>query len=56
MLWYKSWLETRSRFLTGVVLMVLSACGTVLYYPQVLKLLPMADAVEATGAIGRVIR
>ena len=30
MLWYKSWLETRWRFLIGLVLLMLSACGTVL--------------------------
>ena len=26
MLWYKSWLDTRSRFLIGLVLLMLSAC------------------------------
>ena len=34
MLWYKSWLETRWRFLIGLVLLMLSACGTVLAYPR----------------------
>ena len=43
MIWYKSWLDTRSRFMVGLVLLVLSACGTVFYYPQVLKLMPMAN-------------
>jgi len=56
MLWYKSWLDTRSRFLVGLVLLVLSACGTVFYYPQVLKLMPMASTIEASGDLGRRIR
>ena len=56
MLWYKSWLDTRSRFLIGLVLLVLSACGTVFYYPQVLKLMPMAGTIDASGELGRRIR
>jgi len=56
MIWYKSWLDTRSRFLVGLVLLVLSACGTVFYYPQVLKLIPMANSIEASGELGRRIR
>jgi hypothetical protein len=53
MLWYKSWLETRWRFVIGLVLLMFSACGTVLAYPQVVKLLPLAPAVDASGEIGR---
>jgi hypothetical protein len=53
MLWYKSWLETRSRFLIGLVLLMGSAIGTVYTYPQVLKLMPMVPAVAADGEIGR---
>jgi ABC-2 type transport system permease protein len=56
MLWYKSWLDTRSRFLVGLVLLVLSACGAVFYYPQVLKLMPVASTIEASGELGRRIR
>lgn len=56
MIWYKSWLDTRSRFLVGFVLLVLSACGAVFYYPQVLKLLPMASTIETSGELGRRIR
>ncbi len=37
MLWYKSWLETRWRFLIGLGLLMFSACGTVLDYPQVVR-------------------
>ena len=53
MLWYKSWLETRWRFVIGLVLLVLSACGTVFSYPQVVKLLPLAPGTQAGGEIGR---
>jgi len=53
MLWYKSWLETRWRFLIGLGLLMLSACGTVLTYPQVVKLLPLAPTADVSGEIGR---
>src|SRR6185436_2424177 len=53
MLWYKSWLETRWRFVIGLVLLMLSVCSTVLTYPQVIKLLPLASTVDASGEIGR---
>jgi hypothetical protein len=53
MLWYKSWLETRSRFLIGLVLTVLSAASTVLVYPEVVKLLPLVPEVDPGGLIGR---
>ena len=53
MLWYKSWLETRWRFLIGFAVLMLSACGTVFVYPEVVKLLPMASKVERSGEIGR---
>jgi len=53
MLWYKSWLETRWRFAIGLVLLMLSVCSTVLTYPQVIKLLPLASTVDPSGEIGR---
>jgi hypothetical protein len=58
MLWYKSWLETRWRFLIGLVLLICSALSTVFTYPQVVKLLPMAEhlPVNVSGEIGRRIR
>ena len=56
MLWHKSWVETRSRFLIGLTLLMLSTCGAVLYYPQVMKLLPMASTVDTGGELGRRIR
>jgi len=42
MLWYKSWLETRWRFLIGLVLLMIVAAGTVFDYPAVAKLAPLA--------------
>jgi len=53
MLWYKSWMETRWRFLIGLVSLLCSAMGVVLTYPQVLKLLPAAGRLEMDGSIGR---
>ena len=34
MLWYKSWLDTRWRFLIGLALLMLSAVGVVFDYPR----------------------
>jgi hypothetical protein len=56
MLWYKSWLETRSRFLIGLVLLTLSAAGAVIAYPRVVKLLPLVPTVDVGGEIGRRIK
>ena len=55
MLWYKSWLETRWRFLIGLGLLLCSAAGTVISYPEVLKLLPMVPA-HLGGVLGERIR
>jgi ABC-2 type transport system permease protein len=52
MLWYKSWLETRWRFAIGLVLLTLSACSTVIVYPEVVKLLPLVPD-DLRGEIGR---
>jgi ABC-type transport system involved in multi-copper enzyme maturation permease subunit len=56
MLWHKAWLETRWRFVIGLVLLMMSACGTVLVYPRVLELLDTAPRISASGEIGRQIR
>jgi ABC-2 type transport system permease protein len=56
MLWYKAWLETRWRFVIGLVVLMFSACGTVLAYPRVMELLSSAPTIDASGAIGRQIR
>jgi hypothetical protein len=56
MLWYKTWLETRWRFIIGLAILMLSAAGSVLAYPQLMKLLPSADTLPTTGEVGRRIR
>lgn len=53
MLWYKSWLETRWRFVIGLLLLALSALAIVFAYPQVVKLLPMVSNVDLSGELGR---
>ena len=53
MFWYKSWLDTRWRFLIAFVVLVCSAVLTVLAYPKVLGLLPLAERVDLGGEIGR---
>ena len=55
MLWYKSWLETRWRFLIALGLMMCTAAATVFTYPEVVKLLPLVPA-QGAGEIGRRIR
>jgi ABC-type transport system involved in multi-copper enzyme maturation permease subunit len=56
MLWYKSWLETRWRFLIGLALLICSASAVVMMRPQTLKLLPLAENMDVAGEIGRRIR
>src|SRR5262245_12675929 len=56
MLWHKAWLETRWRFVIGLVVLMLSACGTVIAYPRVMELLDTAPQISASGEIGRQIR
>lgn len=56
MLWYKSWLETRWRFLIGLALLLCSAAATVLTYPKVLQLLTMVPTMELSGEMGRRIK
>jgi hypothetical protein len=56
MLWYKSWLETRWRFVIGLVVLVCSGAAAVLWYPEVVKQLPLAATVDLNGIIGRQIR
>ena len=53
MLWYKAWLETRWRFLIGLLLLVASAIGAVMMYPKVLELMPLATSVDVGGEMGR---
>jgi len=56
MLWYKTWLETRWRFLIGLALFVLSAGGIVYAYPQLMKLMPKVEDLNTDGELGQRIR
>ncbi|HZT77315.1 MAG TPA: hypothetical protein VFA27_11695 [Vicinamibacterales bacterium] len=59
MLWYKSWLETRWRFLIGFALLLMMACSSVASYPRVARLLPdalpLVRDVDTTSVVGRQI-
>ena len=56
MILYKSWLDTRWRFIVGLSVLACSAAGIVLSYPQVMKLMPLAAGFKASGALGEEIR
>ena len=56
MIVYKSWLDTRWRFIIGVVVMMCSAGTSVMLYPEVVALLPLAEKVQFDGALGVEIR
>src|SRR5262249_50339209 len=53
MLWYKAWLETRWRFLIGLLLMLCCAALVVFEYPSVVRLMRQLPAVAADGEVGR---
>jgi hypothetical protein len=53
MLWHKTWLETRWRFVIGLALLAIVACGNVFEYPAVVRLMPLASAIDTSGEIGR---
>jgi hypothetical protein len=56
MLWYKFWLDTRWRFLIGLLLLGGSAFSIVLAYPRVMQLMPMLPSADTGGELGRRIR
>ncbi|HTS51267.1 MAG TPA: hypothetical protein VMH05_25140 [Bryobacteraceae bacterium] len=56
MLWYKSWLETRWQFLTGLIVLFCAAADVVVFWPKVLQLMPLASSIDAGGEIGRQIK
>jgi hypothetical protein len=57
MLWYKSWLDTRWRFLIGFVLMTCAAFFVVGTWPRVKALLPQLSMLDTgSGLIGQKIR
>jgi ABC-type transport system involved in multi-copper enzyme maturation permease subunit len=56
MIVYKTWLDTRWRFVIGLVLMMCSAASAVLAYPTVVDMLPLTEGLEAEGIVGEEIR
>jgi hypothetical protein len=55
MVWYKAWVETRWRFIVGLVLLMMVACGHVLEYPAVAKLTASTQPIADAGATGRLL-
>jgi hypothetical protein len=59
MLWYKSWLDTRWRFLIPLAILVLNIWGLIFEYPHVASLLRTVhlepDALSESGILGRAI-
>jgi len=53
MLWYKTWLDTRWRFLVGLAVLLCSAAGIVLQYPRVVALLGQMSGAPLGGELGR---
>jgi len=53
MLWYKSWLDTRWRFIIGFALCVGGAWLAVFGYPRVTRLIALSPAVDVTTEVGR---
>jgi len=53
MLWYRSWLETRWRFLGGLGLLILSAAGIVFAYRQFAALVPALPTGDPNTELGR---
>jgi hypothetical protein len=56
MLWYKAWLESRWRFITGLLLLTCSAAGIVLTRPELVKLITAAPAPDFGGELGRKVK
>ena len=56
MLWHKSWVDTRWRFLIGFILLMCSAGGVVAVWPKVQALIPLASGLNVGGYIGRQLR
>ena len=59
MLWYKSWLETRWRFIIGLVLLICSGVATVISYPYLMASMPGKidpASIDLGGPLGAQIR
>ena len=57
MVWYKSWLDTRWRFLIPLLILVVNICGLVFEYSHVANVLPTLHADNVgDGVLGRAIQ
>jgi hypothetical protein len=56
MLWFKWWLDTRWRFVIGLVVLMCSAGAVVLEYPTLVKLVDQMPAIRMGGELGRRIQ
>lgn len=56
MLWRKTWLETRWRFIIGFAVLMVLGGGIVFDYPLTKRLMPMAETIAGSGVLGRTIR
>jgi len=53
MLWYKTWLETRWRFMIGLGLLLCSAAGVVFGYHTALAMIEHVPQIDLGGELGR---
>jgi ABC-2 type transport system permease protein len=56
MLWYKAWLDTRWRFIVGLILLTGSAAGIVFLYPRAMRLIAAMPMPNVSGDLGERIR
>lgn len=56
MLWYKAWLDTRWRFLAGLVMFIGGAAAIVYFYPRVREMMAALPAMNTSGPLGRQIQ
>jgi hypothetical protein len=57
MVWQKAWLDTRWRFITGLVLLLVLACGTIVDYHAVQQILPRTSiSFDVSTAVGRTLQ
>jgi hypothetical protein len=49
MLWHKAWLDTRWRFLLTLIALLMFACGTVMSFPTVQKLVAAVEPATVTA-------
>jgi hypothetical protein len=56
MLWYRSWVETRSRFLIGLSVLFCAAVFVVFSWPRASSLLASASGINIQGEAGRKLR